>query len=122
MISPAKLNLSLRLLGKRPDGFHEIDTLMVKLPGLADEITISPAKSFSFTCDDSCLSTDSSNLVVKAAEALSAESGEELSFHIHLEKRIPQGAGLGGGSSNAATTLLALNGQLEEPLPAGKTP
>ncbi len=120
MQSPAKLNLSLRLLGKRPDGFHEIDTLMVKLPGLTDEITISPAEKFSFTCDAPNLPTDATNLVVKAAEALSAESGEELPFHIHLEKHIPHGAGLGGGSGNAATTLLALNSQLANPLPPEK--
>jgi 4-diphosphocytidyl-2-C-methyl-D-erythritol kinase len=118
VISPAKLNLSLRILGKRPDGFHEIDTLMVKLPGLADKITITQAETFSFTCDDPTLPTDSSNLVVKAVEALSGKTGQAIPFHIHLEKRIPHGAGLGGGSSNAATTLLALNSQLESPLPA----
>ena len=116
MLSPAKINLSLRILRQRPDGFHEIDTLMVKLPGLADEITITPAESFSFTCDDPSLPTDGGNLIVKAATALSGEAGEELPYHIHLEKRIPHGAGLGGGSSNAATTLLALNSQLPEPL------
>lgn len=116
MKSPAKINLSLRILGKRPDGFHEIDTVMAKLPGLADEITIIPAGNFSFTCDDPTLPTDGGNLIVKAAKALSRESGEELPYHIHLEKRIPHGAGLGGGSSNAATTLLALNSQLPEPL------
>lgn len=120
MLSPAKLNLSLRLLNKRPDGFHEIDTYMVKLPGLADEITITPAETFSFTCDDPSLPTDSSNLVVKAVEALSKISGEDLPFQIHLKKIIPHGAGLGGGSSNAATTLLALNTQLTSPLPPEK--
>ena len=120
MKSPAKINLSLRILGKRPDGFHEIDTLMAKLPGLADEITITPAGKFSFTCDEPSLPTDGGNLIVKAAEALSRESGETLPYHIHLEKRIPHGAGLGGGSSNAATTLLALNSQLPEPLVAEK--
>ena len=114
MFSPAKINLSLRVLRKRSDGFHEIETLMAKLPGLADEITITPAESFSFTCDDPSLPTDGANLIVKAVEALSKESGEEFPFHIHLEKRIPHGAGLGGGSSNAATTLLALNGQPRE--------
>lgn len=120
MKSPAKINLSLRILGKRPDGFHEIDTVMAKLPGLADEITITPASEFSFTCSDASLPTDGKNLVVKATEALSEKSGQALPFHIHLEKRIPHGAGLGGGSSNAATTLLALNGQLASPLPAGE--
>ena len=118
MLSPAKLNLSLRVLAKRPDGFHEIDTLMVKLPGLADEITITPADEFSLTCSDPTLPTDGGNLVVKAVDALIQKSGQELPFHIHLEKHIPHGAGLGGGSSNAATTLLALNGQLENPLSA----
>jgi 4-diphosphocytidyl-2-C-methyl-D-erythritol kinase len=116
MLSPAKLNLSLRVLSKRPDGFHEIETLMVKLPGLADEITILPADAFSFTCSDPSLPTDSSNLVVKAVEAIAEKSGQPQHFSIHLEKRIPHGAGLGGGSSNAATVLLALNSQLAEPL------
>ncbi|MFD2257483.1 4-(cytidine 5'-diphospho)-2-C-methyl-D-erythritol kinase [Luteolibacter algae] len=116
MLSPAKLNLSLRILGKRPDGFHEIDTLMIKLPGLADEITITPAEEFSFTCDDPALPTDHTNLVVKAVEALHGKTGEIQNFHIHLKKNIPHGAGLGGGSSNAATTLLALNSQLGSPL------
>ena len=118
MLSPAKLNLSLRVVGKRPDGFHDIDTLMVKLPGLADEITIVSSNEFSFSCSDPELPTDSRNLVVKAVEALSKKSGQDLPFQIHLEKHIPHGAGLGGGSSNAATTLLALNNQLKNPLPA----
>lgn len=118
MLSPAKINLSLRIIGKRPDGFHEINTLMVKLPGLADKLTITPAAEFSFTCSDPSLPLDGKNLVVKATMALSEKSGHPLPFHIHLEKRIPHGAGLGGGSSNAATTLLALNGQLASPLPA----
>ena len=118
MLSPAKLNLSLRVLSKRPDGFHDIETLMVKLPGLADEITILPADAFSFTCSDPSLPTDSKNLVVKAVEALAAKSGQAQPYQIHLVKHIPHGAGLGGGSSNAATVLLALNGQLENPLAA----
>jgi len=120
MLSPAKLNLSLRVISKRPDGFHEIDTLMVKLPGLADEITIEPAESFSFTCSDPSLPTDSSNLVVKAAEALSHHTSQPIPFHIHLTKIIPHGAGLGGGSSNAATTLLGLNERLPSPIPHDK--
>lgn len=117
MFSPAKINLSLSILSKRPDNFHEIDTLMVKLPGLADEITFTPARHFSFSCSDPSLPTDSSNLVVKAAEALTKISGQNLNFHIHLTKNIPHGAGLGGGSSNAAITLLTLNQQLDSPLP-----
>lgn len=118
MLSPAKLNLSLRLLSKRSDGFHEIETQIVKIPGLSDELTITPADSFAFSCDCPELPTDSSNLVVKAVNALSAAAGEQLNYEIFLEKRIPHGAGLGGGSSNAATTLLALNGQLKKPFDA----
>ncbi|MFK7850314.1 MAG: 4-(cytidine 5'-diphospho)-2-C-methyl-D-erythritol kinase [Akkermansiaceae bacterium] len=120
MQSPAKLNLSLKIVGKRDDGFHDIDTLMVKLAGLSDEITITHADEFSFTCSDPSLPTDAKNLVVKAVEALSQASGEKLPFHVNLEKHIPVGAGLGGGSSNAATTLIALNNQLESPLPQEK--
>ena len=116
MLSPAKLNLNLRILGKRPDGFHEIQTLMVQLPGLADTLTISPATAFSFTCSDPSLPTDSRNLVVKAASAFSHAAREPLHLHIHLEKLIPHGAGLGGGSSNAAHTLLALNNRFNQPL------
>lgn len=120
MLSPAKINLSLRILGKRSDGFHEIDTIMTKLPSLADEITISKAAKFSFTCSDPLLPTDETNLVVKAAQALSHAAGEKLPYQIHLQKVIPHGAGLGGGSSNAATTLLALNQYLSKPLDAAE--
>lgn len=116
MLSPAKINLSLRIIGKRPDGFHEIDTLITQLPGLADDITAEPAPEFSFTCSDPTLPTDSSNLVVKAAQALSETSGKPIPFRIHLEKIIPHSAGLGGGSSNAATTLLLLNDLIGSPL------
>lgn len=116
MLSPAKLNLSLRIISKRPDGFHEIDTVMTQLPGLADDITAEPSGEFSFTCSDPSLPTDSSNLVVTAAEALSKKCGKAIPFHIHLEKNIPHGAGLGGGSSNAATTLLLLNDLIGSPL------
>jgi 4-diphosphocytidyl-2-C-methyl-D-erythritol kinase len=107
--APAKLNLFLQILGKRPDGYHDLKTLMVTLPGLADKLTLSAADSFSFTCDDPDLPTGESNLVVKAVRAFESATGRSCHFHIHLEKRIPHGAGLGGGSSDAATTLLALN-------------
>ena len=107
--APAKLNLSLRVIGKREDGFHEIDTLMVKLPGLADNVVFEETENFSFHCDDSTLPTDESNLVVKAVRAYEAASGQECRFRISLEKVIPHGAGLGGGSSDAATTLLGID-------------
>lgn len=107
--APAKLNLSLRVIGKREDGFHEIDTLMVKLPGLADVLDFEEAGAFSFVCDDSTLPADESNLVVKAVRAYEAASGVACKFTISLKKNIPHGAGLGGGSSDAATTLLGLD-------------
>lgn len=117
MLAPAKLNLSLRILHKRPDGFHEIDTLMVKLPDLADELTFTPAESLTLTCDKPEIPTDDSNLVIKAANALANAATTTLNYHIHLKKIIPHGAGLGGGSSDAAATLLFLNTQLPSPLP-----
>lgn len=107
--APAKLNLSLRVLGKRQDGFHEIDTLMVKLPGLADQLEFRDGDGFSFTCDDPEVPSDERNLVVKAARAYEAASGIPCHCAISLKKCIPHGAGLGGGSSDAAATLLGLN-------------
>lgn len=115
--APAKLNLSLEILGKRPDGYHELRTLMVRLPGLADKITLTPAEAFSFTCDDRSLPTGETNLVVKAVRAFKAATGRACDVHIHLEKHVPHGAGLGGGSSDAATTLLGLNQLYDNALP-----
>ncbi|RYD34283.1 MAG: 4-(cytidine 5'-diphospho)-2-C-methyl-D-erythritol kinase [Verrucomicrobiaceae bacterium] len=116
--APAKLNLSLEIRGKRPDGYHELETLMVTLPGLADQLSISPADTFSFTCDDAALPTDGSNLVVKATRAFESAIGKSCPFHIQLRKRVPHGAGLGGGSSDAASALLALNRLHDHPLTA----
>lgn len=107
--APAKLNLSLRVLGKREDGFHEIDTLMVKLPGLVDRIEIREAADFSFECALPDLPTDESNLVVRAVRAYEAAAGVTCQVAVKLEKAIPHGAGLGGGSSDAAATLAALD-------------
>ena len=107
--APAKLNLSLRVLGKRDDGFHEIDTLMVQLPGLADHLEFREAEHFTFTCDAPVIPADENNLVVKAVRAYESAAGASLSFAIHLKKAIPHGAGLGGGSSDAAITLLGLD-------------
>lgn len=114
--APAKLNLSLRILGRREDGFHALDTLMVRLPGLADEIEFSPAEAFSFSCSDPSVPGDESNLVVKAIRAWESASGLLCRFHVFLKKAVPHGAGLGGGSSDAASTLLGLNRLHEEPL------
>jgi 4-diphosphocytidyl-2-C-methyl-D-erythritol kinase len=119
--APAKINLSLRILGRREDGFHEIESLMVPI-SLADtlEITRQDGAGFQFTCDDASLPVDDTNLVARAAKLFCATVGVEPRVRIHLQKRIPHGAGLGGGSSDAAATLLALNTLFasELPLPA----
>lgn len=107
--APAKLNLSLRVLGRRDDGFHEIDTLMVRLPGLADVLEFAEASKFSFQCDDPLLPATDDNLVVKAVRAYEAATGVSCGCAITLRKKIPHGAGLGGGSSDAAATLLGLD-------------
>jgi 4-diphosphocytidyl-2-C-methyl-D-erythritol kinase len=107
--APAKLNLSLRVVRRREDGFHDIDSLMVRLPGLCDRLTISPAESDVFSCDDPSVPADGSNLVLKARDAYRVAGGHVAPLAIHLEKRVPHGAGLGGGSSDAAATLRALD-------------
>jgi 4-diphosphocytidyl-2-C-methyl-D-erythritol kinase len=107
--APAKLNLSLRILGKRDDGFHEIDTLMVKLPGLADTLEFQEAEAFSFECDDPDVPSNAENLVVKAVQAYEKATGVNCRCSILLRKKVPHGAGLGGGSSDAATALLGVN-------------
>ena len=114
--APAKLNLSLRVLGRRDDGFHEIDTLMVKLPGLADELQFTETDDISFRCDDPSVPSDHGNLVVKATKAFEAATGISCKCAISLKKVIPHGAGLGGGSSDAAMTLLGLNRLHDHPL------
>ena len=114
--APAKLNLSLRVLGKRDDGFHEIDTLMVKLQALADELEFTEADDFSFKCDDPSVPSNDDNLVVKATKAFEAATGVRCKCAISLKKVIPHGAGLGGGSSDAAMTLLGLNKLHDHPL------
>ncbi|NNC88195.1 MAG: 4-(cytidine 5'-diphospho)-2-C-methyl-D-erythritol kinase [Akkermansiaceae bacterium] len=106
--APAKLNLSLRIAEKRPDGFHELDTLMVPLPGLTDELDVEGAEEFSFSCDDPAVPSDESNLVVQAVRLFEQRTGRTCRYAIRLAKRIPSGAGLGGGSSDAAAILAVM--------------
>jgi 4-diphosphocytidyl-2-C-methyl-D-erythritol kinase len=118
-LAPAKINLSLKILGPRADGFHEIDTAIVPV-SLADELVIEPNDSgsgLSFSVDDPSLPVGEENLVVRAARRFFAEVGGEASVRIRLRKKIPHGAGLGGGSSDAATTLLGLNQLQGGPVP-----
>jgi len=118
LAAPAKINLFLEVLGKRDDGYHELVTCMVPL-ALADELTFSAASQLTMSCDDVTLPLDEHNLVMKAAKALQHQTRSTLGAAIHLNKRIPSPAGLGGGSSDAATTLRGLNQlwqtQLSEP-------
>ena len=109
--APAKINLHLEVLGLRPDGFHELAMVMQSID-LADSLRLRPTADgqISLQCDRADLPTDGNNLVVKAGEMLRARSGfAELGAQIVLEKRIPIGAGLAGGSSNGAAALLGLN-------------
>ncbi len=108
--SHAKINFFLQVLGKRPDGFHAVRTLMLPI-GLTDTLTFqsSSSKDLVLTCSDPTLKTDSSNLVWKAADLLRRKYAPKKGVRIHIEKNIPLGAGLGGGSSNGSTTLVGLN-------------
>ncbi|MFQ3580620.1 MAG: 4-(cytidine 5'-diphospho)-2-C-methyl-D-erythritol kinase [Chloracidobacterium sp.] len=105
----AKVNLSLEVIGRRSDGYHELRTVFqtIELHDLLEiEVTADP--SIALTCDDPTLTCDDQNLVVRAARLLQSTAGVTHGARIHLQKRIPMQAGLGGGSSNAAVTLLAL--------------
>ena len=109
--APAKINLHLEVLGLRPDGFHELAMLMQTLD-LADQLSLRPTAdgSIRLTSNRSDLPSDGSNLIVKAAELLRARVGlPELGVAIELDKRIPIGAGLAGGSSDGAAALVGLN-------------
>ena len=105
--APAKINLTLRVLGKRTDGFHELESIFQMLT-LADVLTLDSADELTFTCSDPALENEE-NLVVRAARMLQPYNEIPRGARIHLEKRIPTQAGLGGGSSDAAAALLALN-------------
>jgi 4-diphosphocytidyl-2-C-methyl-D-erythritol kinase len=104
----AKINWTLRVLGKRADGFHEICTVFQTV-SLADRLTFESASDTVLTCDAPNVPTDESNLILRAAKALSEQFSINKGAKIHLEKRIPSPGGLGGGSSDAAIALLALS-------------
>ena len=105
--APAKLNLSLEVLGRRSDGYHEIRTVMQQID-LADELEILPAESLVVRCDDPALNGDR-NLVWRAAVELARECGRLPLVEIAVRKRIPVAMGLGGGSSDAAAALMGLD-------------
>lgn len=109
VLAPAKINLSLKILGRRGDGFHEIETLIAPI-SLADKIDIErQSRWIDFSCDNPTVPSDDENLVVRVAKAFFEKTKISGGVTIKLQKQIPHGAGLGGGSSDAASTLLALN-------------
>jgi len=111
ILAPAKVNLSLRIIGRRPDGYHLLDSLMAPV-SLYDEITVevmSDRRGITVDCDDPTIPCDETNLAYKAAALLCREANLQVGVALSLRKHIPAGAGLGGGSSNAASVLKSLN-------------
>ncbi len=107
--SPAKINLGLGIIGKRDDGFHDIETIFQKV-SIFDRLIFKPRHSgIFFETNQKNLPSDETNLVVRAAKLLQKETGTKKGAEMFLEKNIPISAGLGGGSSNAASTLMGLN-------------
>ena len=118
--SPCKVNLLLNILGKRPDGFHELETVFHPV-NVFDRLDFARGGTgVQLTCNNPALPTDSTNLVHRAATAFLQAAQISDSVRIHLEKVIPMAAGLGGGSGNAATTLLGLNQLFGSPLTDGE--
>lgn len=115
--SPAKLNIRLKVVGRRPDGYHELVSIMVPV-GLYDTIRleIGQTKGIRLSCKGLSVPEDDGNLVFRAAQAFFSRTALKQSLSIELVKNIPVAAGLGGGSSNAACTLEALNQMWSEPL------
>jgi 4-diphosphocytidyl-2-C-methyl-D-erythritol kinase len=116
--APAKINLYLNVLGQRDDGYHAIETVFLPLPSPADTIAVThtPGRTLSLRCDVPELPAGDGNLCWQAATALAEELSVAPCWRIELEKRIPVAAGLGGGSSDAAATLLALSDLQEAPI------
>ncbi|MFH1009612.1 MAG: 4-(cytidine 5'-diphospho)-2-C-methyl-D-erythritol kinase [bacterium] len=105
--SPAKINLGLRILARRPDGYHDIETVFQEI-SLADRLEFRPADEWRLSCTDKALDCGEDNLIARAATKLSQAMGHPRKAAVHLTKRIPIGGGLGGGSSNGAVTLWGL--------------
>lgn len=106
--TPAKINIGLYVTEKRQDGYHNIETIFYPI-NLCDILTFEDSDDFSFSSNLKSLASDSTNLIIQAKNILEDYSGEKLNIKINLKKHIPVGAGLGGGSADAAATLLKLN-------------
>ena len=105
--SLAKINIGLNIINKRDDGFHNLETIFYPI-SLYDKISFTISDKFSFNSNDEKLNTEKTNLIIKAKESLEDHFSIQLPVKIFLDKHIPIGAGLGGGSSNAASTLTTL--------------
>ena len=120
VFSPAKLNLFLAITGRQADGFHSLVSVAAPVT-FGDTLEIEPAADgFSLICDEPTLEVDETNLVLRAARSFAAASGWKGGARFTLTKRIPVGAGLGGGSSNAVAALLGLNKLAGVSLDAGR--
>jgi len=108
--SPSKVNLFLEILGPRGDGYHDLETVMQAID-LCDELRVGPSagSEVTFSCDHPAVPKDSSNLVVRAAQALRERTGVKTGVSLGLRKRAPIGGGIGAGSANAAAALIGLN-------------
>lgn len=107
--SPAKINIGLNIVAKRDDNYHDLETFFYPIYDLADKIIFEKSPNFVFDSNNTELNQDANNLILKAHSFIELETNKKLPIKIRLIKNIPIGAGLGGGSSNAATTLLGLN-------------
>lgn len=107
-LARAKVNLSLKILGKRDDGFHALETRMAPI-SLADKLSFFEAETYQLECSEPGVPLDESNLVTKAVRIFQRETGVACCWRVVLEKNVPHGAGLGGGSGDAAAALRALN-------------
>jgi len=114
-LAPAKINLGLRVLRRRGDGYHDLATVFYPLQW-ADTLHVCTASTLTLTCTDPTLDCGDSNLVIRAARTLAAATGSACKAAMKLEKHLPIGAGLGGGSSDAATTLRLLSKLWEQPV------
>jgi len=123
VLAPAKVNLSLRIVSRRPDSYHELESVMVPID-LCDRLLVESfmprggrgVSAITVDSDNAEIPSGPDNLVFKAAAAFAAASGRAFALSVRIDKRIPSGAGLGGGSSDGAAVLLGLNGAFGEPL------
>lgn len=117
----AKINLSLDVTGKRSDGYHDVELIFLEIP-LSDTVTVSLRDDgeIALTCDDESIPLGRENIAYRAAEEFFDEFGVKYGANIDIEKRIPHGAGLAGGSADAAGVLKALNTMLSKPFTSDK--